>query len=546
MSMMSSGGGGSTSVTLKLDLDAMSVETGFVIEARETREVAAQRQAGYYKAEGNEVVYETMDLPVDRCYTLILLDSYGDGFCCDMGGGNAVLFAGTDVGHKTGHKLVEVNGNFEFDNRGEFCLTGGGSIQAASSDVVPPPNPPTTASGPDDSDPMRPPPPPPPPEEPHPEDDKEAPSLSSPSSWSGPEASPDFEYCTLFCESSVPGMTCGKYTCSVTPEDATSDSQETGASESQGPGANPFRLPQTGEPQETDEEEEEDEVDTAEFQNSSEYYTPSSQHYISVQFQFDENPEEISWVLFDLVANEARVFVDYGTYLKDEYANKLLTIPITMDGPEMGEKQYVFTVYDEASDGLCCDRGEGYYKVFLGNVEDDHELLGDSAFEFSSSYYFTLFETEDETANLLSQDVTADFQDQNATLTATAESNVTVTSAPTPVPSEEPTSEPTEQPTYPPTSSPTSHPTLRPTTASPSNPWEIQRPEDLAAIGARWSVPSKTLPGAFNDVGGDQEKYSLNVDRAMIISAADIDSSTRGRLALGMVFVCSLFLAIIR
>jgi len=409
--------------------------------------------------------------------------------------------------------------------------------------VVPPPSPPTTASGPYDADPMRP--PPPPPEEPHPDDDQEAAFLSSSSSWSGPEASPDFEYCTLFCESSDPGMTCGKYTCSITSDVATSDSQEPGASDSQEPGTNPFHLPETGDPQETDDDEEEEGVDTTEFPNSSEHYTPSSQHYISVQFQFDDSPEEISWVLFDLVANEARVFVDYGAYPKEEYANKLLTIPVTMDGPEMGEKQYVFTVYDEASDGLCCDRGEGYYKVFLGNVEDDNELLGDSVFEFSSSYYFTLFETEDATANLLSQDVTADFQDQNATMTATAESNVTVTSAPTPVPSEEPTSEPTDQPTHPPTRSPTSHPTLSPTTASPTNPWEIQRPEDISAIGARWSVPSKTLPGSFNDVGGDQEKYSLNVDRAMIVSAADIDSSMRGSLAV-VVFVCSLFLAIIR
>ena len=41
----------------------MSVETGFVIEARETPKVAVQRHAGYDKAEGKEVVYKTMDLP---------------------------------------------------------------------------------------------------------------------------------------------------------------------------------------------------------------------------------------------------------------------------------------------------------------------------------------------------------------------------------------------------------------------------------------------------------------------------------------------------
>ena len=76
-------------VTLKLKLDLMAVETGFVIEALDSRKVVAQRQVGYYKDMGNDVVRETMELPSDGCYRLILLDSYGDGFCCDMGGGDA-------------------------------------------------------------------------------------------------------------------------------------------------------------------------------------------------------------------------------------------------------------------------------------------------------------------------------------------------------------------------------------------------------------------------------------------------------------------------
>ncbi|KAL3762190.1 hypothetical protein ACHAW5_002778 [Stephanodiscus triporus] len=464
MSMMS--GGPTRTVTMKLILDAMAVETGFVIETRDTREVVAQRQTGYYKAEGNEVVYETMDLPSDLCYRLILLDSYGDGFCCDMGGGSAIVFLGTDVGHTTGHKLVDVNGNFEFDNSGEFCLTG--SSQASDihdgSSAVLPPSPPSASMH---------------EEEPYYED-----QVSS-SSWSGPETS----------------------------NVATSDSQG----------------PETSVSQVTDEED---------VEASSEHHTPSSEHYISVQFQFDANPEEISWVLFDLVVNQPKVFVDYGTYPKEEYENKLLTIPITMDGPEMGEKQYVFTVYDKASNGLCCNQGEGYYKVYLGDAEDDHELLGDSVFEFSSSYYFTLFETEDEM-----EAETADSLDQNAT--ATAELNETTTSAPTLMPSKMPTAHPTAHPTHPPTRSPTRHPTLSPTTARPTDPWEIQRHEDVTAIGALWSIPSKTLPGAFNDVGGDQQKYNLNMDRA-IISAASIESFARRSLVAGVVFVFSLVLAIIR
>ncbi len=137
---------------LKLKLDAMVVETGFVIEVCDTQEVVAQHQMGHYKVMGNEVVFETMDLPSDQCYRLVLLDSYGNGFCCNMGGGNALLFLGTDVGHTMGHRLIEVNGNFKFDNSGKFCLMGGSSSQEVNDGVqlalsaVLPPSPPTSVS----------------------------------------------------------------------------------------------------------------------------------------------------------------------------------------------------------------------------------------------------------------------------------------------------------------------------------------------------------------------------------------------------------------
>ncbi|KAL7528453.1 hypothetical protein ACHAXR_004482, partial [Thalassiosira sp. AJA248-18] len=118
-------GGPKQTVTLKLKLDKMAVESGFVIQHRDTGEIVAQRQTGYWKSEkyGNEIVLETMQLPRNQCYKLILLDSYGDGLCCDMGGGNAVVYSGTDVGYYSGIKLAEVNGNFEFDSSTEFCTT---------------------------------------------------------------------------------------------------------------------------------------------------------------------------------------------------------------------------------------------------------------------------------------------------------------------------------------------------------------------------------------------------------------------------------------
>jgi hypothetical protein len=163
MSMMSRGY--TQTVMLKLKLDAMAVEMGFVIEVCNTQEVVAQHQTGHYKAMGNDVVFEMMDLPSDQCYRLVLLDSYGNGFCCNMGGRNALLFLGADIGHTMGHRLIKVNGNFEFDNSGEFCLTGGSSSQEANDGVQPalsavlPPSLPTSVST-SNANPMFPPTPP--------------------------------------------------------------------------------------------------------------------------------------------------------------------------------------------------------------------------------------------------------------------------------------------------------------------------------------------------------------------------------------------------
>jgi len=517
-----SDGGKTQTVTLKLKLDMMSVETGFVIEVRDTREVVAQRQTGYYKAEGNEIVLEQMDLPRNRCYRLIMLDSYGDGNCCDAGGGPARLYWGTDVSYYDGQLLTEVDGHFEFSKSGFFCLDkspaetiqiSNGSDHGKGPDNNP--TPPTSGrpggsnNGGSNNGNNR-------PNNGNINGGLQGGSVSggklSPGGWSGPVTNPEFDYCNLFCKPSKHGALCGNYECVHVTENSdkpiTSDFEDQ-EEETLGETASPTAAPMG-------------------VLTSTEFYDDESEYFLTVQFQFDENPEEISWVLYDLTVNEVKVFVDFDVYDKETYKNKPFTIKVSMDGPQEGEKQYAFTVYDNSSDGLCCDHGQGYYKVFLGDEEDDEELLGDDVFKFSSSYYFTLFEDE---------------MEFNDAALVTPSPSASPSARPTPRPTKTPTKKPTRRPTKIPTQLPIVRPALNtadPATARPTNPWEKRRSENVDTIGARWNMRTSTPPGVFTDVGGDQRQFQFHVNS--LSNTATLNELMRKIVVGGIVGVCSLML----
>lgn len=457
-------------VTLKIKLDMMSVETGFVIRFRDTAEVVAQRIPGYYKEDQNLVMLEEMELPLNQCYTLTMLDSFGDGNCCDMGGGNAYLYKGTDTSVHTGELLAEINGNYEFSSSTEFCFNGPASSANPPPVTLPPPPAPITQS---------------------PTDAAESP-IVSPSGigsvgignvgWSGPISAPEFEYCTEFCVSNANALRCGHYSCTLATDAKTDEEQS------------PLQI------------------------KPSETVGGSDEYYLTVQFQFDDHPEEVSWVLYDLNKNEVKEFVDFGVYNQGEFANQRLDILVDVSGPETGEADYAFTVYDKGSNGLCCSAGEGFYKVWLGDEVEGQLLLGDDEYEFSSSYYFTLYEGSQPSMTENGADV----------MIKPASETSEPTSPPTRRPSRVPTPVPTSRkPTIRPTGGPTNLPTPSPS-HSPTNIWERQRPETSDLIGLRWSVESNTPPGVFNDIGGDQQKYAWNADGAD--GHGQVNGSTRVNL----------------
>ena len=442
------------SVTLKMKLDMMSVETGFVIRVRDTAEVIAQRIPGYYKEDHNLVKLEEMELPIGQCYTLTMLDSFGDGNCCNMGGGNSYLYKGTDTSMYTGELLAEINGNFEFYSSADFCIDGQASY-SYSDPATPPPTPPPTPF----------------PVTPSPTDVPTGPQVVVGNvGWNGPVSNPAFDYCTEFCVSNANALRCGEYTCTPASEAETDEA------------AVPTSQPVPEEP-----------IQIGEV---------SDEHYLTVQFEFDEHPEEVSWVLYDLKQHEVKLFVDFGVYRQELFANQKLNILVDVNGPDAGETEYAFTVYDKESNGLCCTAGEGSYKVWFGDEGDGQFLFGDDAYEFSSSYVFTLFEGAEAS-------IEANAADTETSEPTLAPSPLPTTPSPTPEPSPEPT---TSKPTLSPISKPTSRPTTSPTNP-PTDIWEIRRPETSDAIGLRWSDITNTPPGEFNDVGGNQQQFAFDSDR---------------------------------
>ncbi|KAL7520908.1 hypothetical protein ACHAWX_005601 [Stephanocyclus meneghinianus] len=304
--------------------------------------------------------------------------------------------------------------------------------------------------------------------------------------------SPEFEYCNQFCNANPNALNCGSYTC-YHSDDATSDSQENGGN---------------GGEEGSTEEDGDSTPSPVPFDLEGHAADPAEYH-LTVQFQFDDNPQDVSWVLYDLTENKVKMFVDFDVYKQEDFANQMLEVVANVDGPEAGEKKYAFTVYDKASDGLCCEHGEGYYKLFLGDVDDNLELLGDSEYEFSSSYYFTLFE---EGNNMTANGAEVEGMEEEA---ASTDAPI-ATSVPTTSPVSDPTAGPSLSPNLPPSKTPTESPTLSPTNAPttprPTFPWEVKRSELMDEIGARWNTASVTPPdGKFNDLGGDQRNFDFTV-----------------------------------
>ncbi len=93
-------------------LDDYSLETSWEITTEDGTVVEAF--GPYDKDQRGELIRDTFCLE-DGCYSFTILDSYGDGICCEYGNGYYQL-------HDADGNLMKEGGEFESEDRFDFCL----------------------------------------------------------------------------------------------------------------------------------------------------------------------------------------------------------------------------------------------------------------------------------------------------------------------------------------------------------------------------------------------------------------------------------------
>ncbi|KAL3777225.1 hypothetical protein HJC23_007125, partial [Cyclotella cryptica] len=120
-------------------------------------------------------------------------------------------------------------------------------------------------------------------------------------------------------------------------------------------------------------------------------------HYLLLEITFDSNPSQTSWKFSNARSTtvlDYTSFGDYAGYEEGQTAKERINILTEedLDGDPLVEgtvREYMFVIYDEGGDGLCCTAGQGKYSLysrgkllFVGNAfgtMEDHSVSIDPA-----------------------------------------------------------------------------------------------------------------------------------------------------------------------
>ena len=77
---------------------------------------------------------------------------------------------------------------------------------------------------------------------------------------------------------------------------------------------------------------------------------------LRVDIQYDQYPEESSWLLYDNDSKQELYWSDYG----DVTSSGLQSVTFS----DLAPGTYVFLLLDSAWDGICCSYGRGFVKIY--------------------------------------------------------------------------------------------------------------------------------------------------------------------------------------
>ncbi len=110
--------------------------------------------------------------------------------------------------------------------------------------------------------------------------------------------------------------------------------------------------------------------------------------YITLGIKFDENPEEIGWAITSVETQELLFSKEIGSYKGKK--NDVVVEKVLLPESASKSSKFIFAILDDGRDGLCCEKGQGFYQVFYGNMADDKVLFHGAEFKYLQQFIFGL------------------------------------------------------------------------------------------------------------------------------------------------------------
>lgn len=82
-----------------------------------------------------------------------------------------------------------------------------------------------------------------------------------------------------------------------------------------------------------------------------------------------------------------------GSY--DEMNYELQIEKIILPGTKKKNSTFTFTIFDAGGDGICCEKGFGFFQILLGDISDNNILLSGSQFQNFEEFQFVFDQTSE-------------------------------------------------------------------------------------------------------------------------------------------------------